>query len=68
MYIAELFSAANPFALVGSFTRVYADMHSQCAPLDEGFVAVVALEGTFIRVNPLVPREVRMIVIRLFIY
>jgi hypothetical protein len=58
-YITELFSAANPFAQMRSLARVYSDMHSQCAPLDEGLGAVGTFEGPFICVNALVPREVR---------
>ena len=65
-YITELFSAANPFALMRSLARVYSDMHSQCAPLDEGLGAVGTFEGAFICVNALVPREVRSTAKRLF--
>ena len=42
-----------------SLARVYSDMHSQCAPLDERLGAVGTFEGAFICVNALVPREVR---------
>jgi hypothetical protein len=45
---------------------VYSDMHSQCAPLDEGLGAVGTFEGAFICVNALVPREVRSTAKRLF--
>src|SRR5271170_4274003 len=49
-----------------SLTRVYSDMHSQCAPLDERLVAVGTLERAFICVNALMPREVRSTAKRLF--
>ena len=49
-----------------SLARVYSDMHSQCAPLDEGLGAVGTFEGAFICMNALVPREVRSTAKRLF--